>query len=123
MSTFCSHGPGQSEGVRSQQARSRDERASRSWRGTPMKILKRASNALVVSAALARVLGLGIGSAAAVTATWTVKPGGAITAKAGVTTLKDTKTGSVLTCQSSSGKNTVKSGSGLSGTGIGSITA
>jgi len=49
-----------------------------------MKILKRAGSALVVSAALAGVLG--VGSAAAVAATWTVKPGGAITAKAGVTT-------------------------------------
>jgi len=62
-----------------------------------MTILKRASSVLVASAALAGVLGLGVGSAAAVAATWTVKPGGAITAKAGVTTLKDTKTGSVLT--------------------------
>ena len=51
-----------------------------------MKILKRAGSALVVSAALAGVLGLGVGSAAAVAATWTVKPGGAITAMAGVTT-------------------------------------
>ena len=51
-----------------------------------MKILKRAGSALVVSAALAGVLGLGVGSAAAVAATWTVQPGGAITAKAGVST-------------------------------------
>jgi len=82
-----------------------------------------------MSAALAGVLALSASSAIAATtntgvaATWTVKPGGAITAKAGVTTLKDTKTGSVLTCQSSSGKGTVKSGKGLSGTGIGSISA
>ena len=58
-----------------------------------------------------------------VAATWTVKPGGAITAKAGKTTLTDKSTDSVLTCTSSSGKGTVKKGSGLSGTGIGSITA
>src|SRR5215469_13936785 len=88
-----------------------------------MTIIKRAGSALVVSAALAGVLGLGVGSAAAVAATWTVKPGGAITAKAGTTTLKDTKTGSVLTCMTSSGKGTAKKGSGLSGTGIASITA
>ena len=93
-----------------------------------MTIFKRAGSALVMSAALAGVLALSAGSAlaatnAAIAATWTVKPGGAITAKAGVTTLKDTTTGSVLTCQTSSGKGTLKSGSGLSGTGIGSITA
>jgi hypothetical protein len=91
-------------------------------------ILKRAGSVLITSAALAGVLGLGASSALAasntgVAATWTVKPGGAITAKAGTTTLKDSKTGSVLTCTSSAGKGTVKSGKGLSGTGIGSITA
>ena len=91
-------------------------------------ILKRAGSVLVMSAALAGVLGLSAGSAIAASnagaaATWTVKPGGAITAKAGKTTLKDTKTNTVLTCASSSGKGSVKKGSGLSGTGIGSITA
>jgi hypothetical protein len=91
-------------------------------------ILKRAGSVLITSAALAGVLGLGASSAlaasnAGVAATWTVKPGGAITAKAGTTTLKDNNTGSTLSCKSSSGKGTVKSGKGLSGTGIGSITA
>ena len=93
-----------------------------------MTIFKRAGSALVMSAALAGVLALSAGSALAatntgITATWTVKPGGAITAKAGKTTLTDKNTGSQLSCTSSSGKGTVKSGSGLSGTGIGSITA
>jgi hypothetical protein len=93
-----------------------------------MTIFRRAGSALVMSAALAGVLPLSASSALAATntgvaATWTVKPGGAITAKAGVTTLKDSKTGSVLTCKTSGGKGTVKKGSGLSGTGIGSITA
>ncbi len=88
-----------------------------------MTILKRASSVLVTSAALAGVLGLGVGSAAAVAATWTVRPGGAITAKAGKTTLTDKNTGSTLSCSSSSGKGTLKHGSGLSGTGIGTISA
>jgi hypothetical protein len=93
-----------------------------------MRNLKRAGSVLATSAALAGLLGLSAASAVAAThpgvaATWTVKPGGAIAASAGVTTLKDTKTGSVLTCKTSSGKGSVKSGSGLSGTGIGSITA
>jgi hypothetical protein len=93
-----------------------------------MKILKRAGSALVTGVALAGLLALSASAAGAATnarvaATWTVKPGGAITAKAGTTTLKDTKTGSTLSCASSSGKGTVKTGSGLSGTNIGSITA
>jgi hypothetical protein len=91
-------------------------------------IHKRAGSVLVMGAALAGVLGLSTGSAIAATnaniaAPWTVKPGGAITAKAGKTTLTDKKTGSKLTCTSSSGKGTAKKGSGLSGTGIASITA
>jgi hypothetical protein len=93
-----------------------------------MTIFKRAGSVLVTSAALAGMLGLGASSALAATnagvaATWTVKPGGAVTAKAGKTTLKDTKTGQSLSCASSSGTATLKKGSGLSGTGIGSITA
>jgi hypothetical protein len=90
-----------------------------------MTISKRAGGLFVTGAALAGVLALSAGSALASTdaATWTVTPGGTITAKAGTTTLKDTKTGSVLTCTSSSGKGTVKKGSGQSGTGLGSITA
>jgi hypothetical protein len=93
-----------------------------------MTILKRAGSVLVTGAALAGMLALSANSALAatntgVTATWTVKPGGAITAKAGTTTLTDKNTGSKLTCTSSSGKGSVKKGSGLSGTGIGSITS
>src|SRR5690348_2261429 len=104
------------------------DQARRSARGDTPMIHKRAGSVLVMGAALAGVLGLSAGSAIAATnaniaATWTVKPGGAITAKAGTTTLKDTKSGTVLTCASSSGKGTAKKGSGLSGTGIASITA
>jgi hypothetical protein len=92
-----------------------------------MTIFKRAGSALAMSAALAGVLALAASSATAAThravaATWTVKPGGAITAKAGKTTLTDKNTHSVLTCTSSSGKGTAKTGSGLSGTGIASIS-
>src|SRR5690349_19972405 len=93
-----------------------------------MTILKRAGSALVMSAAMAGVLALSASSAIAATdtgvaATWTVKPGGAITAKAGTTKLHDVNTNQNLQCTSSSGKGSVKKGSGLSGTGIGSITA
>ncbi len=57
--------------------------------------------------------------------TWTVSPGGAATAKAiaGTLTLTDTSTGTVGTCRSSKVTGTVKKGSGLSGRGIGTVTA
>jgi len=80
---------------------------------------KRSGSVLLATAAAAATIGLGASQALA--ATWTVKPGGAITGTSGTTTLKDTSTGSVLTCKSSKATGTVKSGSGLSGTGIGSI--
>ena len=50
-----------------------------------------------------------------------MRPGGAITATAGKTTLKDTTTGSELACNSARMSGTLKSGSGLHGTGLGSI--
>jgi hypothetical protein len=71
--------------------------------------------------AVAAVVGLSAGPAVAAT-TWTVTPGGAITAKSGTATLRDTKTGNSMTCTSSSTSGTLKKGSGLSGTGVGSIT-
>ena len=58
---------------------------------------------------------LGISATAAMattTATWTVSPGGAVTGSAGMTTLKDTTTGTVLTCVSSATAANLKTGSG-----------
>jgi hypothetical protein len=69
------------------------------------------------------VIGVSAGAALAVNATWTVKAGGAITGKAGTTTLTDTTTHQSVVCTSSATKATLKKGSGLSGTGIGSITS
>ena len=77
--------------------------------------------ALAGVAALAAALGAGPATAAAAT-TWTVRPGGAITAHSGNLKLTDTATGTILTC-SSTVSGTLKPGSGLSGAGIGSITA
>jgi len=60
-------------------------------------------------------------AASATTRTWTVSPGGAITAMAGKTTLTDTPTGAMSSCQSSRMSGTLKQGSGLPGAGIGSL--
>jgi hypothetical protein len=78
----------------------------------------------VTAMALATAAVLATASPAGATArTWTVRPGGGVMAKAGATTLTDTKTGSVVNCQSSVMSGTVKPGSGLPGAGIGSVTA
>ena len=94
-----------------------------------MTILKRAGIVMVTGAALAGMLALSASSAIAATthtgvaATWTVKPGGPVAATAGKTTLTDTRSGVSPSGASSKGAATLKSGSGLSGTGIGSITS
>lgn len=89
-----------------------------------MAIRKRLTRrVLFTGAASAVAIGASAGVALAVAITFTISPGGAITAKAGKTTLKDTNTGSVLSCTSSSSSGTLKSGSGISGTNLGSITA
>lgn len=85
-----------------------------------MAIFKRTGSILLMGVATAVTIGLSAGPALAAT-TFTVKPGGNITAKSGTTTLTDTKTGTKLVCKSSSTTASLKSGSGLSGSGIGSI--
>ena len=74
------------------------------------------------AAALTVTLGIAPSFATTTRATWTITPGGKVTGTAGTTTLKDTKTGTVLTCTSSSTSATLKSGSGQTSP-IGSITA
>jgi len=74
-------------------------------------------------AGMAVAVGVGAVSPAAASATvWSVRPGGAITAMAGKTTLKDTTTDSELLCNSARMSGTLKGGIRLPGTGIGSIT-
>jgi hypothetical protein len=74
------------------------------------------------AAALTVTLGTAPSFATTTRATWTITPGGDVTGTAATTTLKDTKTGTVLTCTSSNTSATLKSGSGQSNP-IGSITA
>jgi len=88
-----------------------------------MAIRKRLTRrALFTGVATAVAVGASAGVALAVAITFTISPGGAITAKAGTTTLKDTNTGSVLSCASSTSSGTLKSGSGVAGSNLGSIT-
>ena len=69
-------------------------------------------------AVFAVILGMGTAFAAA---TWTVRPGGPVSLTSGRFTLKDTRTGTSLSCTSSGLSGTLKSGGGLPGAGIGSI--
>jgi len=78
---------------------------------------------LLTGATTALVVGVAVGTAAALNVTFSITPGGAITASAGKTTLKDVNTGSVLSCTSSSSSGTLKSGHGISGSSLGTITA
>jgi hypothetical protein len=78
----------------------------------------------VLVAVPAAFLAAALGAATALAATtWTIKPGGAITASAPKASFKDTKTGSNQTCDSMATSARLKSGSGLSGSGAGSISA
>lgn len=72
------------------------------------------------AAVLAATLGTGTALAAA---TWTVQPGGSVLLKSGRVTLTDTKTDNSTFCRSALVSGTLQGGSGLSGTGAGSITA
>jgi hypothetical protein len=79
---------------------------------------------LLASGAAALTVGMSVTASGAATATtWTVKPGGSVTGVARNVTMTDTATGSVLTCKTMTAKGTAKSGSGLPGAGIASITS
>jgi len=77
-----------------------------------------------MGATTALVVGVGVSTAVATNAiTFTITPGGNISASAGATSLKDVNTGSTLSCKSSSSSGTLKSGSGIAGSKLGTITA
>ena len=75
-----------------------------------------------LAAATALTVATGLTAAVAAT-TWTVSPGGNIAAKSAKVTFTDPTTGSALTCTNDTVKGRFKSGGGLSGTDIGSVTA
>jgi hypothetical protein len=85
-------------------------------------IRNRLGKALIMSAGAAAVIGMAAAPAFATAATWTVKPGGATTGKAGTTTVADVTAGQSVNCTSSATKGSFKTGKGLSGTGIGTAT-
>jgi hypothetical protein len=82
----------------------------------------RYARALLAGCAAGLTVTLGVTAALAAT-TWTIRPGGAVTAMSGTATFNDTKTGGLFKCTSLSARGTLKTGSGLSGSHAGSISA
>jgi hypothetical protein len=80
------------------------------------------SAALLTLSAAGVALALSATSASAATGPWTVSPGGSISGSAGTTTLTDTTSGLSISCTSSTLTGTLKSGSGLAGAKIGTVT-
>ena len=84
-----------------------------------MAILRRPASILVAGVALATAVGLSAAPALAAAKTWTIKPGGTITAKAKKATVADTTSKNSLTCSSSTMKGKLKSGKKLAGAAAG----
>ncbi|WP_335982679.1 hypothetical protein [Streptomyces sp. CA2R106] len=86
------------------------------------KISPLVKGGVVTGAAFAAALGLAISPASAA-GTWTVTGGGAFTGTSTNTVLKDTATGTTLTCKTSTATGTAANTTGASGTGIASIAS
>lgn len=78
--------------------------------------------ALLTLASAGLAVGLSATSALAAT-TWSVSPGGSISGSAGTTKVTDTTSGLTVTCTSSTLAGSLKSGSGLAGKGLGTVTS
>ena len=76
--------------------------------------------------AMAAALPVGLSGAptlAATTTTWSVSPGGSVSASAGQIELLDRTTNQLFGCESSNVTGSLKSGTGLNGSGIGTISS
>jgi hypothetical protein len=82
---------------------------------------KRLTTVLLTVSTVTSMIGLTTTSSAATTATWTVKPGGSVTANGSVT-VRDPKTGTLFRCHSVTLTGALRSGHGLPGAGIGSVS-
>lgn len=86
--------------------------------------MRGATRVLMTLAAATLAAALGATSSLAVTATtWTVHPGGTSSGSISFLGVQDTKTGGSFACTSSHLSVSFKSGSGLPGSGLGSVTS
>ena len=89
-----------------------------------MRLVNFARPARILLAASAAALAVGLGAGQALAAsTWTVTPGGSISASAGPTSMRDGKTHTKFTCSAAALNGTLKSGRGLPGADIGSFAS
>src|SRR5262245_23120315 len=89
-----------------------------------MRLVTAVRSGRIAFSITAAILTVALGAGPAVAAaTWSVTPGGPFSSHAGTTKLKDTTDGNTLTCNSSVLSGRFKSGSGLSGANIGSVTS
>jgi hypothetical protein len=86
-----------------------------------MSIRKSTRRILLTGGATALAVGVSAGVALAVAITFSISPGGNISASAGTTKLHDVTTNQTLQCTSSKATGTLKSGHGISGTNLGSV--
>ena len=84
--------------------------------------MRRRSARLLLAGCVVLTAALGATTALAAT-TWTITPGGAITAKSGWAPIRDPNVGGLVTCTSLTTSGTLKSGTGLPGSGAGSLAA
>ena len=87
-----------------------------------MSAAARARAAVLAGTAVLAASAAATAPAAATAKTWTVRPGGEIAAMSGKIILTDTPTGAMVSCGSSRMSGSLKPGSGLPGSGIGSFT-
>lgn len=89
-----------------------------------MSVLMRPVSIVLTCAALAAAAGLAAAPASAATKTsWTITPGGAVTATTKSFTIEDVTHKVGLPCKSSTVKGKLKAGKGLSGTNAGTVTS
>ena len=85
---------------------------------------RRIGATLFTAGAAALAIGFGASTSFAATAiTWSVTPGGTISGSAGTTVLKDTTSGTTVSCSTSTMTGSLKSGHGLAGKGLGTVTS
>src|SRR5262249_53724864 len=89
----------------------------------PMRLPTFSRSARIPLTGMAACLAAGLAAGpAAAAATWTIKPGGAVTLGLVTATIKDTTTANEITCKRGNLTGKLKSGSGLTGTSAGRIT-
>jgi hypothetical protein len=88
-----------------------------------MRLMTFSHSARILLTGMAACLAVGLAAGPALAAaTWTIRPGGAVTLGLVTATIKDTTTAATITCKRGHLTGKLKSGRGLNGTSAGNIT-